>query len=216
MFMHIESVEIQNFRKLRSCRVEFAEKTTLFVGANNSGKTSAMDALVLFLLEKTQFTTTDFTLSNWIEVNKIGDSWVSNNSEDASPDLSIKPWQKYLPSIDVWIEVANDEIQYVNHIIPTLDWGGGSLGIRLRFEPKNIETLYKDYLSSFKSAKETIDASNNTGKHTALKLWPKTVRDFLDKRLNTHFTVCAYILDPKKRKDPINGIAQSQELSDEV
>jgi len=69
--MRIEFVEIQNFRKLCSCRVEFAEETTVFVGANNSGKTSAMDALILFLSEKKRFTTTDFTLSNWIEINKI-------------------------------------------------------------------------------------------------------------------------------------------------
>lgn len=40
--MHIKFVEIQNFRKLKSCRVDFEEETTVFVGANNSGKTSAM------------------------------------------------------------------------------------------------------------------------------------------------------------------------------
>ncbi|MEK6706732.1 MAG: AAA family ATPase [Bdellovibrionota bacterium] len=212
--MRIKFVEIQNFRKLRSCTVEFAEKTTVFVGANNSGKTSAMDALSLFLLEKNQFTTTDLTLSNWIEINRIGDSWVNNNSEDASLDLSIKPWQEYLPSIDVWIEAANDEIHYVNHIIPTLDWGGGWLGIRLRFEPKNIEDLCKDYLSSFKSAKETTETAKGqkgTDKVT-LELWPRTMREFLDKRLGTHFTVRAYTLDPTKCILPKGGVAQPQEL----
>ena len=212
--MHIELVEIQNFRKLRSCRVEFAEKTTVFVGANNSGKTSAMDALILFLSEKKQLTTTDFTLSNWIEIDKIGDSWVKNNSEKTSPDLSIKQWQKYLPSIDVWIKAINKEIHYVSHILPTLDWTGGSLGIRLRLEPKNIEELYKDYRSSFKSAKETIKTAKKkkeTSKGT-LELWPRTMREFLDKRLNTHFTVRSYILDPKKCKLPEGGIAQPQEL----
>ncbi|MCF2717442.1 ATP-binding protein [Paenibacillus sp. UKAQ_18] len=50
--MHIECVEIQNFKKLKSCRVEFTDKTTIFVGANNSGKTSAMDALRKFLDKK--------------------------------------------------------------------------------------------------------------------------------------------------------------------
>lgn len=39
--MHIKHVEIGNFRKLRAVRVDFAEQTTVFVGANNSGKTSA-------------------------------------------------------------------------------------------------------------------------------------------------------------------------------
>jgi AAA15 family ATPase/GTPase len=176
--MRIEFVEIQNFRKLRSCRVDFAEETTVFVGANNSGKTSAMDALISFLLEKTQFITTDFTLSNWIEINKIGDFWVNNDRESVSSDLSMKPWQKYLPSIDMWIKAENDEIHYVSHIIPTLDWNGGALGIRLRFEPKDIETLYKDYLSSFKSAKETTEAAKkqNGADNVTLELWPRTMR----------------------------------------
>lgn len=43
--MHIEHVEIGNFRKLERIRIDFSEETTLFVGANNSGKTFAMEAL---------------------------------------------------------------------------------------------------------------------------------------------------------------------------
>ena len=36
--MRILEINIQNFRKLLQCHIEFSEKTTLFVGANNSGK----------------------------------------------------------------------------------------------------------------------------------------------------------------------------------
>lgn len=35
--MRILEINIQNFRKLLQCHIEFSEKTTLFVGANNSG-----------------------------------------------------------------------------------------------------------------------------------------------------------------------------------
>ena len=52
--MNIVFVEIQNFRKLKACRVEIAKQETIFVGANNSGKTSAMDALILFLKKSPQ------------------------------------------------------------------------------------------------------------------------------------------------------------------
>ena len=34
--MKIECVEIQNYRKLKSCRIDFSEKTTVLVGANNA------------------------------------------------------------------------------------------------------------------------------------------------------------------------------------
>jgi len=47
--MKIDFVRIKNFRKLKSCKIEFSDKETIFVGANNSGKTTAMDALITFL-----------------------------------------------------------------------------------------------------------------------------------------------------------------------
>ena len=47
--MHIAFVKIQNFRKLKACRVDIAKRNTIFVGANNSGKTSAINAMTLFL-----------------------------------------------------------------------------------------------------------------------------------------------------------------------
>ena len=75
--MHIAFVEIQNFRKLKACRVEIAQQETIFVGANNSGKTSAMDALILFLKKdhRKKLATTDFTLSNWLSLNQLGKQW---------------------------------------------------------------------------------------------------------------------------------------------
>ncbi|MDB5038093.1 MAG: hypothetical protein JWQ35_1621 [Bacteriovoracaceae bacterium] len=50
--MRINFIEIQNFRKLKSVHVELDDETTLFVGANNSGKTSAMLALGHFLVDQ--------------------------------------------------------------------------------------------------------------------------------------------------------------------
>lgn len=46
--MKIVYIDIQNYRKLKSCRISLTEEETLLVGANNSGKTSAMDALIFF------------------------------------------------------------------------------------------------------------------------------------------------------------------------
>jgi predicted ATP-dependent endonuclease of OLD family len=211
--MHIKFVEIQNFRKLKSCRVEFADETTLFVGANNSGKTSAMDALVKFLMKK-EFTTNDFTLSNWTEINRIGEIWESNDEKTNISPFSIDDWVPFLPSMDVWLQVKDNEIHYVSHVLPTLDWEGGMIGVRLRFEPKNIEDLYNDYRASSKSAKETTSAATSaqSGNPIFLKLWPKNMRDFLDRKIHTHYIVRAYILDPLKCLPPNNGIATPQEL----
>lgn len=207
--MRIEFIDIQNFRKLKTCRVNFSKKETVFVGANNSGKTSAMNALMTFL-KKTrhkEISTTDFTLSNWKEINQIATEWVENQNPD-DLNLSIEAWHSQVPSLDIWLQVEEKEIHYVSHIIPTLDWIGGRLGVRLVFEPKNIEELYKTYKLAFEVAENTSKLSNNGN---SLKLWPQSMRDFLDKELHKHFIIRAYILDPSKSTEekpqtlPINS-----------
>lgn len=211
--MYINFVEIQNFRKLKSIRIEFAEKTTLFVGANNSGKTSAMEVLIRFLVNK-KFSTNDFTLSNWVEINKIGSNWEKQSTEAGSQTPSLEEWKNVLPTMDVWLQVAENEIHHVSHLLPTLDWEGGLLGVRLRFEPKQIEDFYKEFLSVRKAARDTINAVTKTESNgkISLDLWPKSMIEFLDRRLNTLFDVRAYILDKSRLVKPEKGVAQLQPL----
>lgn len=101
--MLIEFFELRNFRKLRSCRIDLAKDKTVFVGANNSGKTSAMDALILFLKERNKISMRDFTLSNWKKINAIGKVWAELD-EGQIPDLSISQWGELLPPSGVRTE----------------------------------------------------------------------------------------------------------------
>ena len=194
--MKIKFIDIQSFRKLKSCRVELSKKETIFVGANNSGKTSAMDALIAFLKKSRHkdISTTDFTLSNWKDINKIGSDWIATTDSN-DLDFSLERWQALVPTLDIWLNVENSEVHYVSHLIPTLDWTGGELGVRLCFEPKSIESLYKSYEQAFKAANETSEKRNSG---SSLSLWPGSMRDFLDKELHKLFTINAYILDPSK------------------
>lgn len=207
--MLISRIDIHNFRKLKCCRVELASKETVFVGANNSGKTSAMDAVMLFLKKsrRTDICTTDFTLSNWNAINSIGEDWVKM-SEETTPDIKRSKWESLLPCIDVWLCVGDNEIHYVSHLIPTLDWSGGPLGVRLILEPKKVEDLYKAFKAAYSSAKSTTESraasaqegTNGNGRNP-LNLWPQSMREFLDKELHKHFTIHGYILDPSKCYD---------------
>lgn len=207
--MRIKFLDIQNFRKLKSCRIDLSDKQTLFVGANNSGKTSSMDALTFFLMDKNKFCTRDFTLNNWLEINDLADKWLIEDKKDEDYwNIQLDKLQELLPQLDLWLGVRNSEIHYVHHLIPTLDWTGGLLGVRLRLEPHNIETLFKEYKSYFDAAKklgaDTLD----------IKLWPKSMWDFLDhkRKLSSLFTVKSYILDPSKVKSSENE-GQFQSLS---
>ena len=210
--MHIAFVEIQNFRKLKACRVEIAHQETIFVGANNSGKTSAMDALILFLKKsrRKDFSTTDFTLSNWLSLDQLGEQWVAT-ADDEKPDLTVSSWQRRLPSIDVWLTVDEKDLHRVAHLLPTLDWTTKEmLGVRLVLAPKKMKQLYTDFRSSYKSARDAESASTEV--ESPLSLWPRSMRNFLDRQLHSQFEVQSYILDPMLRQDPEQGIASPQRL----
>lgn len=212
--MHIECVEIQNFRRLKSIRIDFTQWTTLFVGANNSGKTSAIDALGWFLENPKRFETNDFTASNWARINKIGTDLEAAENNASLPRPLPADWDPVLPSLDLWIRVRDDEIHYVHHLLPTLDWEGGVLGVRLRYEPENIDELHSEYLSVRRKVTETLGAgrSQENSQSQTLALWPRSMHEFLEKRLKRFFAVRVYPLDPAKQAPTIEGEAQPQAL----
>ena len=86
------------------CHIDFSEKTTLFVGANNSGKTSAMDALGKFLANR-NFTFNDITISKRSDINKIGNRWIQ---EECKEPVDLTEWETLIPQMDIWLEVLNN------------------------------------------------------------------------------------------------------------
>ncbi len=207
--MHIEFVEIANFRKLRSTRVGFAKDKTVFVGANNSGKTSAMVALRYFLVEheRSSFSLNDFTISHWPTIIEMGKTWEKAVAEDVP--LPKPDWQSILPSLDVWIHVEGNEVHYVQKILPTLDWEGGQLGVRLRFEPKDAAELQREYLAARDDAKK---AKGDGHEAISVSLWPNDLVEFLQRRVGRMFSVRAYVLDPAKCEEPEHGTAKPQQM----
>ncbi len=218
--MHLKHVEISNFRKLLSVRIDFAEQTTLFVGANNSGKTSAMQALRRFLSARNQtFSTHDITLSHWGEINNLGQAWLDCRDGATKPNLSMGLWATFLPTLDLWLEVLPKELHLVSKLLPTLDWSGGLLGVRLRLEPKDTEHLFKEFVEAIGSTEALSSAiaekDGESGPPEKLTLWPSNMMDFLSRKLDTHFRVRAYCLDPEKLTEPQKAIAQPQALSED-
>ena len=151
--MKIQSVHIRNYRKLKNCHIDFGEKETVFVGANNSGKTSAISAIVWFLKNTDRFTLKEFTATNWASINKIGDKWLEHDSVDEAL-LSSHQWDNIVPSMDVWINVEDGEQYRVNHLIPSLSsWDGKKVGVRGQYEPKDVTKLYTVYKEAKMKAK---------------------------------------------------------------
>ena len=218
--MRIEFVEIANFRKLLSTRVGLSPERTVFVGANNSGKTSAITALRYFLVERerSSFCFNDFTLTHWPAINAMGAAW--NASHVANQPLPEPEWDSVLPFLDVWLHVSENEVHYVQKILPTLDWDGGRLGVRMRLEPKDAGLLQQEYVTARAQALTLQVAgaalAEEQGKAAAdfqVTIWPQNLVEFLQRRLAAFFTVRAYVLDPAVCVDPEHGVAKPQALN---
>ena len=106
--MKIQSVHIKNYRKLKNCHIDFDEKKTVLVGANNSGKTSAISAIVWFLKNTDKFSLKEFTATNWAAINEIGEKWLEHDYVDEAL-LDSHQWDNIVPSMDIWINVEDGE-----------------------------------------------------------------------------------------------------------
>lgn len=214
--MHISQVEIGNFRKLVATRIEFAPEKTVLVGANNSGKTSAMNALRRFLVDPRSFTINDLSLAHWHALNAEGEAWeAAIKANEALPPPNLL---NFLPQLDVWLQVKKGEMHYVQKLLPTLDWRSGPLGVRLRYEPDEPIKFQQEYIAARTKAADTtaaaIKAAEGKGDPPQLELWPQNLLDFLDRRVRSFFKVKAYLLDPAKLVDPKDGLAEMQVLQE--
>ena len=195
--MKIQSVHIRNYRKLKNCHIDFGKKKTVLVGANNSGKTSAISAIVWFLKNTERFTLKEFTVTNWALINTIGEKWLEKDSVDDAL-LSSHQWDNIVPSMDVWINVENGEQYRVNHLIPSLStWDGKKVGVRGQYVPKDVTKLYTAYKEA-KTKARSLEATEEWKEADSPELYPKNLCDFLGKgsNLREYFDVKYYIIDP--------------------
>lgn len=216
--MHIQHLEIANFRKLLSVRIDLAPETTLLVGANNSGKSSAMLVLRKFLVSKASaFRLQDMTLSHLATIDAIGHAWEAADAEFPVPVTN--DWADWLPTLDIWIKASKGELHHIRDLIPNFAWRGGHVGMRFRLEPEDMSKLFADYRKERARVmllQEEIQkqAPKNETPQT-LPLWPQSLHDYLNRRLGKTFKVRWYRLDPNQLKapNPITRTANRQSLA---
>lgn len=118
--MHIETLRIRNFRRLQDVRIDLASDISIFVGANNSGKTSASHALQLFMAaSRERFSVHDFSAECWATMDAFGDG----------VDGTVLP----TISLDVWFHVDAPDLHRVVDLLPSLAWEGTLVGLRVEF-----------------------------------------------------------------------------------
>ena len=180
--MKLLSFSVENFRRLKKMNVNLEDATTIFVGANNSGKTSATHLFKLMLgTSKDKFSIHDFSASSWEIFRTAGEIDLTEEQEDTSIGL---------PKIglSLWLSVDENNIHNVIDLLPDLDWQNTPIGVKVCFEPKNPFEVIRDYQtarSEPESGAETVD----------YKPWPKDLFDFLERDILKYYAIKYYVLD---------------------
>lgn len=137
--VRLTCIELSRFRRLTKTQVNLDPKTTILVGANNSGKTSLLIAIRNFLASSQVFGAFDISLNQWPTLKELGTVWETLVEDPASAAGEIEKWQEQLtkllacmPTIDLWFDAQPGSYNVVAPFITSLNWNGGAIGIRLR------------------------------------------------------------------------------------
>uniref|UniRef100_UPI0025D90A0D AAA family ATPase n=1 Tax=Nevskia sp. TaxID=1929292 RepID=UPI0025D90A0D len=183
--MHLHSYRLKNFRRLKDAHIELADDISIFVGSNNSGKTSATQAIHAFVTGgRDRFSLYDFSSSCW----KNFDEAENINLADPIPEGFS------LPSIDLdlWFEVAAPDLYLVIPLLPSTAWEGTKVGIRVSLAARNSINLIKNYQEA--RAKGTEQAAELPPESQYIP-WPRSMTDYLQREFKNEYEMRYFILD---------------------
>lgn len=194
--MKLKCIRVRNFRRLQDALIDLDPEISIFVGANNSGKTAATQAVQLFIAgNRTKMAMHDFSVACWPEFDAFGEgSEGSGEQIDASACPSI--------SIDFWFDVESADLHRVIGLLPSLDWEGTQVGIRIEFAATDPSAARARYREEREKARGAAGTTGEGGEGS--KVWPRTLREYLDERLAKEFEFRYFVLDRAKFDDDLN------------
>ena len=178
--MHLKVIHIHNFRRLKDVLIGLDQELSVFVGANNSGKTSVAHALKMFTSPSTdRLLLHDFSVSTWAEIDAFGEGRMD----------------VVLPSvlIDLWFEVVAADLHRVIDLLPNLNWQGSLVGIRIEFAATDPEGLRTRFSEIREQSRASIDDSRDGS--SAMEPSPNTLSDYLVDNLQSEFSLKYFVLD---------------------
>lgn len=164
--MKIKKVNLRNFRRLEDVEIDFGDKETVFVGPNNSGKTSATSAFKIFLKNQ-DFKIHDFSVSKIDELDRYG----RGEEGAAVPSLEM----------DLWLSINPDiEFGRVFPLLPNVSAAIEEVGVRIQYAVLDEDRLKEEYFSAFpeqddgtrvRSLAQYLSLANNLSRHFTTVYW---------------------------------------------
>jgi predicted ATP-dependent endonuclease of OLD family len=183
--MYLHSYRIKNYRRLKDVRIELAADISIFVGSNNSGKTSATQALFAFATgSKDRFSLYDFSSACWGEIDIAGEVPMEGVDQVGLPSISL----------DLWFEVTSSDLYLAMPLLPSTSWAGTQVGMRIEFAPRNTMALLELFRST-RAESRRLAAALATRPDEKYVPWPKTLTDFLKTELLNQYEFKYYQLD---------------------
>jgi len=132
--MKLKSIVIKNFRRLENIKIDFEVEETIFVGPNNSGKTSAT-AIFRCFLDGRGFKAYDFSVARIPDF----DIFVEKGDVAALPEISL----------DLWFEIDPNSIGFgrVFTLLPNFS-DFSCIGLRLSYGIADARKLREAYVSA--------------------------------------------------------------------
>ncbi|MBZ0221272.1 MAG: ATP-dependent endonuclease [Candidatus Methylomirabilis sp.] len=181
--MYLDAYKIKNFRRLKDVLITLEKDISIFVGANNSGKTSATHLLQLFIQgAKEKLTVYDFSANCLDKINEIG-AQIEAGSSDATAD------QLPCITVDLWFSVQENDLGRVVDLLPSLEWAGTHVGIRISFGPSDPNAMIQRYLDAREKKPKTKDEKDQ------YDYLPNSLVDYLRENIGREFNFKYYVLD---------------------
>lgn len=179
--MQLSSVAIRNFRRLENVEIDVEAQKTIFVGPNNSGKTSATAIFRCFLGGR-EFRIHDFSVS------RMPDFEAFAHTGDAT----------HLPEItlDLWFSIDPDSIAYgrIFSLLPNLT-DFERVGCRLTFGFADPQKLLEAYHTAYppqedgsrnKTLFQYLGTDTNLSRHSVVQIASLELRKDAEGNTSTH------------------------------
>lgn len=201
-------LELCQFRRLGKVQLDIDEKTTILVGANNSGKTSVLAALRHFLSDGSAFGAFDISLSQWTKLRELGKQWEALTEDPATAaGTDTNDWTARLatllsamPTLDLWFHAEAGMYHFVAPFLSNFNWQGGAVGVRLRLEPATDVASLQGLAWSYHAARLPVKDIGNDS-----LAWPIDLLDYWLRESLRMGQVRAYKLNAEN--NPLEGKA---------
>lgn len=188
--MHLNKISIRNFRRLADVKIDLDRDISIFVGANNSGKTSVGHALNFFVnATRDRVSFHDISACRWSDI----DAFQAGDQNASLPVLSL----------DLWFAVEQADLHRVLDLLPRLEWEGSEVGVRIAFAPRNAAETLAHFNERHQQAQEAVAGIETPEGQEHYIAPPRSLREFLEGELGKEYEFKYYVLDQAQFYDDL-------------